>query len=42
MDCERFIATMTISKSEAIAFFEREDGSLVSEPKDVRRFVVVR
>ena len=30
MDCERFIATMTISKSEAIAFFEREDEIVIN------------
>lgn len=30
MDCERFIATMTIRKSEAIAFFEREDEIVIN------------
>jgi hypothetical protein len=30
------------TKLYAIAFFEREDGRIFSEPKDVRPFVVVR
>ncbi len=30
MECERFIATMTISKSEAIGFFEREDEIVIN------------